>query len=502
MRISDVTLPASASLLGDPDRQISGVNHDSRVTRAGDLYAALPGANVHGASFVKDLVAAGVRAVLTDQRGIELIRAAGVDTSQLTLMVVENPRAHLGAIAAQVYGTRDGDLRLFGVTGTNGKTTTTYLLDALLRALGERTGLIGTVATVIAGDRVDSVRTTPEAPELHQLFARMRTAGVTSCSMEVSSHALSQHRVDGAHFTVAGFTNLSQDHLDFHHTMEEYFAAKAKLFTPEFAGRGVVVLADDWARKLADTAAIPIRTLSMDPADAPDYLCATSGDRWVLRTPAGELAFTPPLAGTFNVTNTALALAMLLEAGCPIEKLAQVAQTFEITVPGRMEMVSDDAPRVIVDYSHTPDAIEHVLESVDGDPLIIVVGAGGERDAGKRPLMGAAAANGADLVIVTDDNPRSEDPNAIRAAVLDGAQKAAAAGTARAESIEEIGDRAAAIRRAVGLAGAAGTVVIAGKGHETGQEILGVKHHFDDREHARNAVQELKDQPARGKVQD
>lgn len=496
MRIADLPL-GDIEVRGDDCRIISGVTNDSRVCEPTDLYVALPGANVHGAKFVPQLVDRGVRAVLTDPRGVTMLTQAGLDVSELSLLVHPFPRGVMGGIAAAVYGTTPDKPTLFGVTGTNGKTTTTFMLDAYLRALGHTTGLIGTVATVIAGRIHTSVRTTPEAPALHQLYATMRAAGVDTCLMEVSSHALAQHRVDGSMFAVTGFTNLTQDHLDYHGTMEHYFAAKARLFTPEFARRGVVVLTDNWARKLAAEAPIPVRTVSRNPADNPDYLVEFSTN-WQLTTPTGTLGFTPLLPGDFNVMNTALALAMLIEGGTDQAELAAVAHTTSVKVPGRMEVVHATHPRAIVDYSHTPDAIEKVLAGLDGDPLIIVVGAGGDRDATKRPAMGLAAARGADIVIVTDDNPRTEDPATIRQAVLAGAK----AHPARARRIEEVADRAHAIRLAAQLAGTTGTIVVAGKGHETGQEIAGVIHPFDDRVQTRDAIAGAANDKLPGKVQE
>lgn len=511
MRITELQLPDDVAVTGPADTEVHGVSHDSRQTQPGWLYAALPGANVHGAQFAPSLITAGVRAILTDPAGKQMIETAlaadseapGID--EMCLLITERPRARLGSIAAQIYGTDPDAPQLLGITGTNGKTTTSYILDGLLTALGRTTGLIGTVATTIAGQTQPAVRTTPEAPELHALFARMRTAGVDTCAMEVSSHALAQHRVDGAHFAVAGFTNLSQDHLDFHASMEEYFQAKASLFTPAFSDRGVIMLADDYSRRLAAIAEVPVATISRETAENPTYLIADeSGPDFILHTPAGTLAARAPLPGSFNVANTALALALLLESGTDLDALAAVAGSFEVTVPGRMEQVNDAGPLAVVDYSHTPDAITQVLGGLaeSGRPLVIVCGAGGDRDPSKRADMGAAAARGADVVIVTDDNPRSEDPAAIRAAVRSGAEAARASGTARATRIEEIPARSEAIIAGVAAAGETGTLLVAGKGHETGQEIAGVVHPFDDREHTRRACASRPSGVAAGRVQD
>ncbi|MCQ9388348.1 UDP-N-acetylmuramoyl-L-alanyl-D-glutamate--2,6-diaminopimelate ligase [Brevibacterium sp. 50QC2O2] len=499
MRLSELPL-GPAEVRGPDTVDVTGVSLDSRSVAPGWMYAALPGANVHGAVFVADLFTAGVRCILTDSAGLDIIEAAGEVPADATIVCVGDPRARLGAIAAAVYGTEPGRPTLLGVTGTNGKTTTTFLLEALLAAIdGPRTtGVIGTVATRIAGDSVPAVRTTPEAPDLHRLFADMRSAGVRTCAMEVSSHALVQHRVDGAHFAVAGFTNLTQDHLDFHKTMEAYFEAKAQLFTPEFADRGVIYLADAWAQRLADTAPIPLLTVSADPGDAPDVLlvAGTAGRFELHGAPfepiGGVLAAHSPLPGDFNTANTALALTMLAAGGWPVEELARVAPTFTATVPGRMEVIRQRGPLAVVDYSHTPDALVKALSGLRADhpegPLVIVCGAGGARDQGKRPKMGAAAAQYADVVIITDDNPRTEDPSEIRGAVRAGAEDYVACHPARTVEIREIADRRAAILAGVEAAGTAGALLVAGKGHETGQEVNGVKHHFDDREETRKAL--------------
>lgn len=510
MRISQLLPAAPGTIHGDPDREVSGVSHDSRTVAPGQLYAALPGSNVHGARFASDLIAAGVSAILTDPVGWRLI-AEAVDPDALaavTGLVVDDPRAVLGFVSAAVYGT-DVRPELLGVTGTNGKTTTTYLLAGMLEALGRRTGVIGTVATLIDGTAVPAVRTTPEAPELHALFAKMRAADVDTCAMEVSSHALSQHRVDGAHFAVAGFTNLSQDHLDFHHSMDEYFAAKAALFTRAFADRAVIVIEDEWGERMAAAAQIPVTTLGRDDRSRLRIDHTPGESDFSLRLSEGEtIPLRSPLPGDFNVTNTALAAAMLVESGIPATELSAIGRTFTAAVPGRMEVIgiAEDAahelPRAIVDYSHTPDAIAKALASLDADSdeLVIVVGAGGDRDPGKRHGMGAAAARGADVIVLTDDNPRSEDPAAIRAAVRAGIDAEIAAGGARVKKVIEIGDRGEAIDKAIASASPATTVLIAGKGHETGQSAGGVVTEFDDRSRTRSALTARLGRPETGKV--
>lgn len=495
----------------EEDRTATGVTLDSRAVQPGDLYAALRGANAHGAQFAEQAVAAGAVAVLTDEDGLALVRDAGLD---LPVLVVPDPRAVLGRASRLVYREPSARIVMLAVTGTNGKTTTTTLLHGALTALGRPAGLIGTIETRIGQERIRAVRTTPESPDLHGLLAVMAERGVVDCAMEVSSHALALHRVDGVRFDVAGFTNLSQDHLDFHATMQEYFRAKASLFTPELAAHGVICVDDDWGAQLAELADIPVRTLATRPGRDADWtvtqagpaaaglgtdftLTSRDGQRWDL---------TCPLPGDYNVANTAVAALMLHQAldgqGYTRQQLGD-ALARAGQVPGRMELVTPTggppgAPLAVVDYAHSPDSIASALAALragGAGPLVIVFGAGGDRDRGKREPMGEAAAAGADVVVVTDDNPRSEPPQTIRAAVLAGAHRAqqAAADQGRTVEVVEIGDRRRAIEHAVNLVLARGggsrgrlsvgrpTVLLAGKGHETGQEIAGTVHPFDDR---------------------
>lgn len=490
---------------------VTGVSLDSRAVLPGDLYAALPGFNVHGARFASDAIAAGAVAVLTDPAGAELMHAAGV--ADVPVVVVDRPRDVLGGVASRVYGDPSRRLTMVGVTGTNGKTTTAYLVESALRAAGHRTGLVGTVETRIADERIESVRTTPESTDLHAMLGVMVERGVDTCVMEVSSHALNLHRVDGVVYDVALFTNLSQDHLDFHPTMDDYFRAKASLFTPERARTGVACVDDEWGTRLAESATVPVVTVTTTGATA-DWSVETSADRpgrFALHE-AGtgrSLDLVSHLPGTFNVANTALAALALLAIGLSPAEVER-AMAAPADVPGRMEVVSpggSGAPRCIVDFAHTPDAIDAALAALrpsTSGRLIVVVGAGGDRDRGKRPAMGAAAARHADVVVVTDDNPRSEVPAAIRAEVLAGARRIVEAGSGTATEVIDGGGRAQAIAEAVALSvlGAPGshggthdgthdgtdTVVVLGKGHEKGQEISGVKHPFDDRDEVRKAL--------------
>jgi UDP-N-acetylmuramoyl-L-alanyl-D-glutamate--2,6-diaminopimelate ligase len=444
---------------------VTGCTHDSRAVRPGDLYAALPGAHAHGVDFAAQARELGAVAVLTDAAG-----AARVEG--LPALVTDAPRSVLGAIASWVHGDPSAALMVLGVTGTNGKTTTAFLLDAGLRAAGHTTGLLGTVLTRIGDEAVPSVRTTPEATDLHALFAVMRERGVTAVAMEVSSHALAFGRVDGVSFDTAVFTNLSQDHLDFHADMEDYFRAKASLFTPERARRGVVNTDDEAGRRLLDEARIPLRSFG-EGADfrAEDLRLGPDGSTFTLVTPGSSMPASLQVPGAFNVNNALAALACLVTAGLPVEDAVRGIAELP-GVPGRMERVDVGQPfTALVDYAHTPDAVGSLLRTVRAvtpGRVIVVLGCGGDRDRGKRPLMGRAAVEGADVAVLTSDNPRSEDPLAILAEM------------AQPGALVEP-DRRAAISLAVAQARPGDTLVVAGKGHELGQEVAGVVTPFDDR---------------------
>jgi UDP-N-acetylmuramoyl-L-alanyl-D-glutamate--2,6-diaminopimelate ligase len=470
---------------------LSGLTLDSRSVKPGDLYVALPGARVHGAAFCADAVAAGAVAVLTDPDGRARAAASGVP-----VFVLADPRARLGEIACWVYGNPSSRLRLIGVTGTSGKTTSTYLLESGLRAAGHLTGLVGGVELRIGQDRLASSLTTPEAPDLQALFAVMVERGVTAAAMEVSSHSLSLGRVAGTSFDVAIFTNLSQDHLDFHADLEDYFRAKASLFMPPVIG--VVNIDDKYGRKLASSALVPVTTFSASGADEADWRAAdvrsgADGSTFRLIGPGGiEADVSLGLAGVFNVANAVGALVALVEAGVRLED-AVAGMAACPGVPGRLERVPASGLGVtaFVDYSHKPGAVEAVLRSlrpVTQGNLIIVLGCGGDRDRAKRPMMGAAAASLADVAILTSDNPRSEDPLAILAAMLDGVLSVPQEERARV-IIEP--DRAAAIAQAVALTSPGDVVVVAGKGHETGQYVAGSVLPFDDREVTETALSQF-----------
>ncbi|MFC4561447.1 UDP-N-acetylmuramoyl-L-alanyl-D-glutamate--2,6-diaminopimelate ligase [Nocardiopsis mangrovi] len=472
---------------------ITGVTHDSRRVRPGDLYAALPGTSAHGADFAAQAAEAGAAAILTDPKGYD--RAAA---TRLPVLTVADPRARLGEVAAWVYGDPSRDLLLIGTTGTSGKTTVSYLVESGLRAAGLHTGLIGTVEMRVGDERVASSLTTPEATDLHGLFAVMREQGVAAAAMEVSSHALALGRVGGTSYDVAVFTNLSQDHLDFHADLRDYFDTKARLFTPEYCRIAVVNRDDRFGRVLIDMVAdrgdVPVTTFSSegDPeADwrAVDVRLGSHGSTFRIVGPGGmEADAAVALPGPFNVSNAMAAIVGLVEAGIPLhEALDGVAAA--PGVPGRMERVDEGQDfTALVDYSHKPGAIEAVLGALrtttDGT-ITIVVGCGGDRDRAKRPLMGEAAARLADTLIITDDNPRTEDPVQIVAAMLDGVAKVPIDQRARV-SVEP--DRATAIDLAVRRAHPGDVLVVAGKGHERGQYVAGRVLPFDDRDVLREAL--------------
>ncbi|MEO3978872.1 UDP-N-acetylmuramoyl-L-alanyl-D-glutamate--2,6-diaminopimelate ligase [Streptomyces sp. CAU 1734] len=468
---------------------VTGITHDSRAVRPGDVYAALPGARLHGADFVAQAADLGAAAVLTDPSGAGRAAATG-----LPVLVTENPRGRMGELAAEIYGHPGEGLLQIGITGTSGKTTSAYLVEGGLRAAGRRTGLIGTVETRIGDDALKSERTTPEATDLQALLAVMAERGVDAVAMEVSSHALVLGRVDGCVFDVAVFNNLSPEHMEFHSDMEDYFQAKAQLFTPARSRCAVVNLDDEYGRRLVKEASVPVTTFSAEghpDADwrARDVELGSLGSTFTAVGPAGErVRASAPLPGPFNVANTLAAVVTLAAAGIDPQTAADGIAAVP-GVPGRLERVDEGQPYLaVVDYAHKTDAVESVLRSlrkVTEGRVHIVLGCGGDRDTTKRGPMGAAAARLADTAVLTSDNPRSEDPLAILATMLAGAAEVPA--HERADVLVEA-DRAAAIAAAVARAGAGDTVLIAGKGHEQGQDIAGVVRPFDDRLVLREAI--------------
>ncbi|MFE9095177.1 UDP-N-acetylmuramoyl-L-alanyl-D-glutamate--2,6-diaminopimelate ligase [Streptomyces sp. NPDC007264] len=477
-----VTPPESAA-------EVTGITHDSRAVRPGDLYAALPGARLHGADFAAQAAGLGAVAVLTDPTGAERAAATG-----LPVLVVDDPRGRMGELAAGVYGHPGRDLLQIGITGTSGKTTTAYLVEGGLRT-SHSTGLVGTVETRIGDERVKSERTTPEATDLQALFAVMRERGVDAVAMEVSSHALVLGRVDGCVFDVAVFTNLSPEHMEFHSDMEDYYRAKAQLFTEKRSRAGVVNLDDEYGRRLVKEAGVPVVTFSAEgspDADwrAEDVRVGPVDATFTVTGPEGErITARSPLPGPFNVANTLAAIVALAAAGLDPQTAADGVAAVP-GVPGRLERVDAGQPYLaVVDYAHKTDAVESVLRAlrkVTEGRLHVVLGCGGDRDRTKRAPMGAAAARLADTAVLTSDNPRSEDPLAILATMLEGAASVPAHERGEVQVFE---DRAAAVAAAVARARPGDTVLVAGKGHEQGQDIAGVVRPFDDRQVLREAIQ-------------
>lgn len=473
--MTPTTLASLAQLLSVPVAgstepvEVTGVSLASARVLPGDLYIAVPGARRHGIEFLTEAVERGAVAVLSDERGVDAAAEAG-----LPALHHGDPRAAAGTVSAAVYGDPTSRLSVIGITGTSGKTSTAYLIEAGLRAAGRTTGLIGTVETRIGDETVESERTTPEATELQALFAYALEQGVTDIVMEVSSHALTLHRADGIHFAAGGFTMFGLDHLDFHPTVDDYFAAKAKLFDGRCAVE--VVNADDsWAKRLITPETV---TYSLVDANATWSVADIHGfgfdQTFTVSGPQGDHPGRARLPGRHNIANALLAYGCLSAVG--VDAATAIAGVGECAgVPGRMELVSGDGPvHGVVDYAHKPDAITAVLDAlrpITTGQLIAVIGAGGDRDPSKRSLMGEAAA-AADLVIVTDDNPRTEEPAAIRAAVL--------AGVGQRPHLE-VPDRTAAVDEAVARSRPGDTIALLGKGHESGQELADRILPFDDR---------------------
>ncbi|GAB2955247.1 UDP-N-acetylmuramoyl-L-alanyl-D-glutamate--2,6-diaminopimelate ligase [Streptomyces heilongjiangensis] len=483
-------LGAARPETGEAATGVTGITHDSRAVRPGDLYAALPGARLHGADFVNQAAGLGAAAVLTDPTGAERAAATG-----LPVLVVDDPRGRMGELAATIYGRPGRDLLQIGITGTSGKTTTAYLVEGGLRAV-RSTGLIGTVEMRIGDERIKSERTTPEATDLQALFAVMRERGVDAVVMEVSSHALVLGRVDGCVFDVAVFNNLSPEHMEFHSDMEDYFQAKARLFTPERSRLGVVNLDDEYGRRLTKEASVPVVTFSAEghpDADwrAVDVEVGPMDSTFTVLGPKDErITARSPLPGPFNVANTLAAIVALAVAGIDPQTAADGVAAVP-GVPGRLERVDAGQPYLaVVDYAHKTDAVESVLKAlrkVTEGRLHVVLGCGGDRDRTKRAPMGAAIARFSDTAVLTSDNPRSEDPLAILATMLQGAASVPAHERGEVLLFE---DRAAAIAAAVARARPGDTVLVAGKGHEQGQDIAGVVRPFDDRQVLRAAIQQ------------
>jgi len=467
------------------DPLISGITIDSRLVRPGDLYVALSGAHHHGAEFAQQAAAAGAVAILTDTAGSLLAQEVS-----LPVVVVDHPRQAMAGVAATIYG-RPGDaLTMCAVTGTNGKTTTTFLLEAALRAGGVSTGLVGTVGFRLNGVALDCVPTTvttPESTDLQGLLAFLLEEGAKTVVMEVSSHALVLGRAEAISFDVAAFTNLGRDHLDFHRDIESYFEAKASLFTPERTKHAVINVDDPRGRELVQRigrhSGMELSTVSLDgdaACRALAYEVQPDGRTAVRADLRGRiLNFSLNLPGDFNIRNALTALAMVDAIGGDLERAT--VGLGQAHVAGRMQRVELGlgAPRVYVDFAHTPQAIAAALQAVGTQRRIVVLGCGGDRDPHKRGPMGEAAARFADVVIATDDNPRSEDPGAIRTELITGAQTAVRKDGLTTEVIDG-GDRRSAIRLALQIASPSDVVAILGKGHELGQEVAGTVLPFSD----------------------
>ncbi|WP_084542687.1 UDP-N-acetylmuramoyl-L-alanyl-D-glutamate--2,6-diaminopimelate ligase [Buchananella hordeovulneris] len=479
------------------DLRVTGVSVDSLDIAPGELFVALPGFKSHGAQYAAQAVAAGARAIVTDEAGAALCAAAGVEAP---VLLCADPRAVVGPLASAVYGHPAAEMLTGAVTGTNGKTTTSYFWAAILAAHCGDCVVAGTVELKVGQISVESPRTTVEAPVLQRLLRLGREEGVRAAALEASSHAIDLHRLAGIRFDVVGFTNLQRDHLDYHETMDQYLQAKAALFTPAAAARGVVCVDDSYGQRLAAQAAIPVQTLrAYDGPQEADWTVhdeqvslEEAASTFTLRGPQGqELAAACPLPGRVNIQNAALAIVMALNVGIPAPTaLRAVASAHNI--PGRMQRISQrDGTRAlcIVDFAHTPDALRLALQAIrpiTPGRIIIVFGSDGDRDQGKRPMLGQVAAELADVLVVTDENPRSEDPATIRQAVLGGVRQV----RPDLAGVYEANSRAEAVRQAVQLANPDDTVIVTGKGHEPYQEIAGVFHRYNDAPVLREAVAE------------
>ena len=471
--------------------EITGVTLRSTEVESGDLYVGMQGLNSHGAQFSAQAAESGAVAVLTDLAGVE-----GATASGLPIVIVDSPRAALGDVSAWVYRTNDHPPLLLGVTGTNGKTSTSYLVEAILKQLGLVSGLSSTAERHIGDLTVVSRLTTPEASEMHALLARMRESEVRAVAVEVSAQALSSNRVDGLLFDVVAFTNLSHDHLDDYADMDEYFAAKLGFFEPEHGRRGVVSLDTAWGQRVVEGSRIPVTTISATPGvigqwnvEILDEQAAFTEFR-LTGPEARSLVTRVPLIGWHMAANAALAIVMLVEAGFELEAIGQAIQGgIEAYLPGRTERVSGDrGPSVYVDFGHSPDAFLNTLGAVrkfTTGKVIMVFGADGDRDATKRPEMGRVASEGSDILVITDHHPRFENAESIRATLIEGANRAE-----HQAELHEVSPPEKAIRFAVSLAKEGDSILWAGPGHQDYRDIEGVRTPYSARAEARAALRE------------
>lgn len=484
-----------ATIIGNPDEPVTGIAYNSSAVVEGDAFFCIVGFKTDGHSYTQDAIDAGAKVIVAERR---LYLA---DATDVTVVIVPDTRKAMALVSCAFYDNPSKDFKLVGVTGTNGKTTTTYLIETIARHAGLKTGVIGTVGTRIGDDFLDSVRTTPESPDLQKTFAMMRDAGCKVVAMEVSSHALDLMRTLGTHFAVTCFTNLTQDHLDYHHTFEAYFEAKAILFSETYPAKRVIGLGDKWGEELESRC-----------AKAGDYVITTGFDAKCDIHPTNvefdikgteidldicgkNSKFRYPLVGRFNVENVMTAIGSAVQLGIDSSVAISALEEY-CRVPGRLELVEaskNEDFSVYVDYAHTPDALEKAISALSelgSGRLILVFGCGGDRDSTKRPIMGSVAL-AADYAIVTSDNPRTEDPDAIISDIVAGMEEGSTGSdtcSIEATKYEVIPNRRDAIEQAVKMAESGDVVLLAGKGHEDYQ-ILGTETiHFDDREEAQRAI--------------
>ncbi|NBW73087.1 MAG: UDP-N-acetylmuramoyl-L-alanyl-D-glutamate--2,6-diaminopimelate ligase [Microbacteriaceae bacterium] len=475
-----------------PDASITGISMNTGDLRPGDLFVAMPGLKTHGAKYLAVAKELGAVAVVTDSAGLEIKDEVGLPIAKL-----ENPRQHLGDLAAFVYGNTKGNLpTLYGTTGTNGKTSTTYLLEAVLRQIGKTTGLTSTAERHIAGEVIVSRLTTPESPEMHALIARMRERGVTDVAIEVSAQALTQLRVDGMVFDVAGFTNLSHDHFDDYGNFEAYLQAKAQLFKKDKARSAVICLDTQYGQRIAELTEVPFQTITSLPETEADWRVSVTAElpgktEFELTGPNGEhLKSSVPLLGSHMALDAGLAIAMAVMGGNSFDEIATaISDGIVAYLPGRTELVSSpNAPAVYVDFGHSPDAFLKTLSAVrkvTTGKVLMLFGADGDRDATKRPDMARVAAAGCDILVITDHHPRFEDPASIRATLVQAAREY------RPDlEIHEVSPPEAAIRLAVSLVKPGDAILWAGPGHQDYRDIRGVRTPYSARNEARQALKE------------
>ena len=488
------TLGEIASFLGasvsahDESIEITGISSNSNAINEGELFLALPGVKTHGGAYLPSAVERGARAVLTDIAGSELSSVRG---AAIPVLVVPNPRSQSGYLSDWFHGSPSRALYLAGITGTNGKTTSTYLLHQIWREARFDSGIIGTVGITIGKDKFPATHTTPESDAIHSILSVMHERHLRAVAMEVSSHAIVQHRIDGVRFTSVGFTNLSQDHLDFHGNMENYYQAKRALFEPDIADVAFINIDNEYGVRLAHEIAIPTSTLSLSSKSATwryeNFTWSAQGWNVSIRGEGGVLIEgTFKLPGEHNLENLLLAVAMASHSGVDPLVIGNSLSALR-GAPGRLEKIERGQDfSVLIDYAHTPDAVTRVLGTIrkmGSQRIIGVLGCGGNRDKTKRAPMGAALRQGCDLAIFTSDNPRDEDPESILHEM--------AKGIRLDESAMVVVDRREAIATAITSAHAGDVVIVLGKGHETGQEIKGVTLPFDDREELIRAIEAL-----------